>query len=182
MAKDLYQLLESLVKEYGFKKVKNMSKLPTIDFVYPNTIQDGNTESFRFDDVLRMRLAKRSSIVKEQLAGKKIAYTSDEDLLLEVSNIIPRLGLKELINNEINSVYAYKPLVFIAADEKEFVAYVVKPIVDYSMVWFELTPEETQALQQFLTEKAASGKSKTNEEQGSVLTYIKRVFGKLLKY
>jgi len=161
-------MLEALVQNYHFKIAKP-ERLPTIDYVFPDYTADGNTEVFRFDAGLRRELSDRADIVRRNLAGKTIAYTLDESILLEVGEIAPRLGLKEQISGEINSPYTYVPLLFIGVSEENFVAYVVKPFIDANMVWFELTPDETQKIKENLEEKAAARPYRT---------LLQRIFGK----
>jgi len=147
-------MLEALAQNYQFK-IEKPGKLPSINYVYPDYTADGNTEAFRFDCDLRRELSDRAESVRQNLEGKKVAYTSDKSTLLEVGKIAPRLGLEEQISREINSVYSsYAPLLFIGVDESNFTAYIVKPIIDTSMAWFELTQDETQSVRNMLREKA----------------------------
>ena len=154
------KMLESLVHNYNFKAQK-AGKLPTIDYVYPSYTADGNTEDFRFSESLRYELAERAQVVTDSFKGKKVVYTLDESVMLEVADIAPRLGLKEQIKGEINSIYSYSPLLFIASDGKDFKAYVVKPVIDYSMAWFELTEDETKKVKENLEKKADKKPYKT---------------------
>ena len=147
------KMLEALVQNYGFKKAE-YAKLPTIDFVYPDFTADGNTESFRFSQSLRAELRSRANIVRENLAGKNLAWTLEEPIMLEVGKVAPRLGIEDQITGKINSIYSYNPLLFTGEYGNEFAAYVVKPVVDASMAWFELTKEEQTELKEILEKKA----------------------------
>jgi hypothetical protein len=160
-------MLEALVQNYNFKMEKK-GKLPTIDFVYPNFTADGNTEEFRFSYSLEQQLRDRAHLVREGLEGRRVAYTLDETTLLEVGKVAPRLGLEEQISGKINSIYSYAPLLFIGVSQNDFKAYVVKPLVDASMAWFELTEEETAKVKNLLEKKA---------EEKPYKTLIQRIFG-----
>jgi hypothetical protein len=146
-------LLESLIQNYGFKKPEK-GKLPTMDYVYPSYTADGNTEEFRFSEGLRRELGARAGIVKDSFKGKSIAYTFNESMMYEVAKIAPRLGLEEQLSGNMNSIYAYPPLLFVGSNGKDFKAYVVKPVADYSMAWFELTDEEAKKVHENLEKKA----------------------------
>jgi hypothetical protein len=135
------KMLDALVQNYQFKLPKK-GKLPTINYVYPDFTADGNTESFRFCSNLRSELSARADIVRNNLAEKRVAYTSSEQMLLEVDEIAPRLGLSDQIHGRINSIYSYSPLLFVGVQNDDFSAYVVKPLIDASMAWFELTQDE----------------------------------------
>jgi len=147
-------MLEALVQNYGFKKT-SYEKLPTIDFLYPDYTANGNSEDFRFFPKLRSELRERSKIVRENLAGKSLVWTLDEQTMLEVDKIVPRLGLDDQISGKINSIYSYSPFLFVGQNEKDFAAYVVKPVIDASMAWFELTNEEQDKVYALLAKKAA---------------------------
>jgi hypothetical protein len=161
--------IKSLAKNYSFK-IEKAGKLPTIDYVYPDYIQDGNSEAFRFYEGLRKELSTRAEIVRDGLKDKEVAYTLNDSTLLEVGEIAPRLGLKELIKNEINSIYScYSPLLFIGMNEKDFTAYVVKVIPDGDMAWFELTKSETDSIKDNLIKKA---------EEKPYKSLLERILGK----
>ena len=154
MKQETTQMIEALVHNYAFDRA-SYEKLPTINFVYPDYTADGNTEAFRFSEELERELNDRANVVREGLDGKTLAWTSDEETMLEVDKIAPRFGLDELISGKINSIYSrYRPFLYVGQDDEEFVAYVVKPLVTAEMAWFELTPEETRALHELLTAKA----------------------------
>jgi len=168
MAQKQDHILEALVQNYNFKREKP-GKLPTIDYVYPDYTADGNTEAFRFDSGLKSELSDRAKLVRQSLADKQVTYTLDESILLEVGKIAPRLGLKEIIKGEINSVYStYKPLLLIGVNEEDFAAYVIKPVIDGSMAWFELTKDEAQRVRDNLTEKV---------EAKPYRTLLQKIFG-----
>jgi hypothetical protein len=147
------EIISALVQNYGFKHVL-YEEMPTIDFVYPDYTADGNTEAFRFNHALRSNLLARAEIVRTQLRDSSIIRTFDINLLLEVGIIAPRLGLEEQITGKINGVYSYAPLLFAGFSERAFNTYVVKPIIDASMAWFELTNDETNNTKELLIRKA----------------------------
>jgi hypothetical protein len=147
------QLIKSLIQNYDFKKSKK-GKIPTIDYVYPDYTSDGNTEAFRFSSSLRDELRERASIVISDLKGKEVLWTNNEPLLLEVGNIAPRLGLEEQIIGNLNSIYNYAPLLFIGESSEQRSAYVVKPLINISMAWFELTSGEKGEVWAMLERKA----------------------------
>ncbi len=160
MTKKEDYMLEALAQNYSFK-IKKQSKLPPINYVYPDYTSDGNAEDFRFDSGLRKKLSTRENIIRQNLNGKKIAYTSDKSILLEVGEIAPRLGLKEQISGEVRGSYIYAPLLFVGKNGIGFTAYVVKPIIDASMAWFELTQDETKNIRKNLKEKIEAKPYKT---------------------
>jgi hypothetical protein len=146
-------ILAALVQNYRFKRTSN-SKLPTIDCVYPSYTSDGNTEAFRFSSDLRGELKERESLVKESLAGKNIIWTTNREILLGAGKLAPRLGLEDQITGKINSIYSYAPILFVGLDSEQFTSYVVKPVIDCSMAWFELTSKETLEVKDYLETKA----------------------------
>jgi hypothetical protein len=169
MKQNKNQTIKSLAKNYSFK-IEKPGKLPTIDYVYPDYIKDGNSEAFRFYEGLRKELSDRAEIVRTGLKDKDIAYTLSDSILLEVGEIAPRLGLKELIKNEINSIYScYSPLLFVGINETDFAAYVVKVIPDGDMAWFELTKSETDNIKDNLIKKA---------EEKPYKTLLQKILGK----
>ncbi|MBM3232820.1 hypothetical protein FJZ18_01490 [Candidatus Pacearchaeota archaeon] len=135
--------IDALVQNYRFKRITNRWKLPSVDFVYPSYTADGNSEAFRLSPELRTGLAARAEVVWDGLEDRDTCWTSDEKVLLEVGKVAPRLGIEEQITRKINSVYSYSPLLFAGFGQNEVNAYVVKPIVNGEMAWFELTPDET---------------------------------------
>jgi len=167
------ETIDALVQSYDFKKVEK-GKLPTIDFVYPEKTADGNTEAFRFYPELRAELAEREGVVREGLKGKDVIRTWDDEVLLEVGKIAPRLGLEEQITGKINSIYAYAPLLFVGYKGEEFACYVVKPVIDHSMAWFELTKEEKKGVEEMLVKKA----KEKPYQPGRLEKVIKMLFGK----
>lgn len=68
------KLLKGLVQNYGFTKT-NFSNLLTIDYIYPNYVQDGNNEEFRYSDTLKSELRARAKNVRSSLNDKKIVWT-----------------------------------------------------------------------------------------------------------
>ena len=149
------QILGALVQNFGFQHPKK-GKLPTVDFVYPDYIADGLSEAFRFYESLRQELSERSPLVQKSFEDKEVIYTNNEAVLLEVAEVAPRLRLKEQIKGEVNSIYAYCPLLFVGADptDSEYSIFVVNPIPGSWMAWFELTKEETQKIIELLRLKA----------------------------
>lgn len=147
------RLTRALVQNYGFKET-SLAKLPTIDYVYPDFTADGNTESFRFSEELRRELAAGATKVKQRLSDKSIVWTNNSETLIEVHPIAPRLGLEDQITRKINSIYSYDPILFIGADN-DFVAYVVKPVINADMAWFELTASETEGVKKMIEKMAA---------------------------
>ncbi|GEM_PF-1617458 len=145
-------LVQALLQNSGFKAVKG--NLPTIDFVYPAYTADGLSEAFRFSHTLLNELAEGKGRVVSTVAEKTVVWTAEESLLLQVDPIAPRLRLKEQISGKVNSIYSYAPMLFVGVNDADFVAYVVKPIIDARMAWFELTPEETIGVRSIL-EKCA---------------------------
>jgi hypothetical protein len=164
------EFIDALVQNYGFER-KNLGNMPSVDFVYPNFTADGNTESFRFSTDLRTELQARANIVYTELDGKELIWTPRYETLFEVAEIAPRLGIREQLTEAINSVY-YEPFLFVGvgekAGQKDIRAYVVKPIVDFNMAWFELTDEE-QKKTIGLLEKMAQNKP--------YKTLMQRLFG-----
>lgn len=167
MTPQRHRMLDALVQNYQFKKVKS-GRLPTIDYVYSAVVEDGNSEAFRFDGRLRRQLSLRAQGVHESLTDKLVAYTTDENMLLEVGEIAPRLGLREQITGEVNSVYTYAPLLLVGVDVDAFEAYVVKPVVDASMAWFELSDAEREGVHGLLSHKA---------EEKPYRTLLQRIIG-----
>ena len=135
------EMIAALIQNYRFKRTIE-SRLPTIDFVYPDYTGNGNTEAFRFSETLRRELKERADIVREDLKDKSLLWTPNEAVLLEVGKYFPRLGLDEQISGKINSIYTYSPILFVGFGENDFASYVVKPVVDKSMSWFELSAHE----------------------------------------
>ena len=162
------KILKSLVQNYNFKEVSS-KRLPTINFVYPDFTADGNTEDFRFSSTLRRELREREYLVREALKDKSLVWTNNKSTLEEIDPIAPRLGIGDLISERINSVYSgYAPLLFVGANDKSFESYVVKPVVDGSMAWFELTPKERCSVENLLVQKA---------EARPYQTFIQRILG-----
>ncbi|MDP3882162.1 MAG: hypothetical protein Q8Q31_04780 [Nanoarchaeota archaeon] len=161
------EMVKALVQNQGFKRT-DFDKLPTIDFVYPDFTADGLTEEFRFERGLRRQLAERTDLVRDKLRNKEIVWTSDEKVLLEVHPITPRLRLEEQINGNVNTIYNYAPMLFAGFDKSDFGVYVVKPIVNESMAWFELTTDEKIATYGLLMKKA---------EDRPYRTWTQRLFG-----
>lgn len=148
------EVLEALVRNYGFKKAE-FQRLPTIDYAYPDYVANGNNEEFRFSPELRYELAQRKGEVTKDLENKSIVWTYDEGTLREIGNIAPRLGLKELIDGEINSIYSFAaPILFVGMEGEALTAYVVKAIPDNRMAWFELTPSEKEEVKNLIKQKA----------------------------
>lgn len=162
------EIVQSLVHNYRFKRT-NYDSLPTIDFVYPNFVQDCNREDFRFSSEIRRELAKGKSDVQESLRDKEVVWTRDNSLVMLADNVVPRVGLGELINGKINSIYSlYAPMLFLGfgKDKNDFVAYPVKAIpLDYriggQMFWYQLTEGETSSLYSDLIGKAEEKPYKT---------------------
>jgi hypothetical protein len=145
------KMLKALIQNYGFKIMKN-NKMPTINLVYPSYTADGNTEEFRFSESLCRELSARASIVKTDLSDKLIVWTNDEDTVIGLDKLIPRMRLEE--QTKINSIYSYAPLLVVGAGDESLSAYIVKPIVDGRIAWFELTGEEKGKIEKHLSEKA----------------------------
>lgn len=146
------RVFKALLQNYGFRKPN--VRLPTINFVYPSFTANENIEEFKFSQTLERELREREYIVREDLRNKKVIWTANEDILLESGEIAPRLGIEEQINGKINSIYSYSPLLFLGANENNFSAYVVKPLIDTSMAWFEFTDEERNNLRELFVKKA----------------------------
>jgi hypothetical protein len=162
--------LKALVQNYDFKKAEH-NKLPTIDFLYPDYTADGNTEAYRFSSTLRAELAERTPLVREAFQGKDLAWTYNDATLQEIDSIAPRLGIDEIISGRINSIYSIgAPILFVGASDSSFQAYVVKPIVDGHMAWFEFTSQEKCGVSDLLARKAA---------EKPYRTWTQRVFGGL---
>lgn len=171
------RMLESLVQNHNFRVI-DYEKLPSIDFVYPSYTMDGNSEAFRFDESLRYQLSKGEESVRISLRDKKIAFSNEESLLLEVGQISPRLGLKEQLSREINSIYSYKPVLLIGTKNDSFISYVIKPIITYHMAWFELNPQENEEIESILIKKSEE-KPYRGFLQRNFLDQIKYTFSKL---
>lgn len=162
-----HEIMKSLVHNYGFKRT-SYGSLPTIDFVYPNFVQDCNREDFRFSSEIRRDLAKGENSVRESLKDKELIWTRDNSLVMLADSTSPRVGLGDIINGKINSVYSlYAPMLFLGfGKENDFVAYPVKAIpLDYriggQMFWYQLTEEETTALYETLGKKVEERPYKT---------------------
>lgn len=153
MKNDENELLKALIQNYDFKQVK-VTELPTIDYVYPSNCAFGNSEIFRFDPDLRNELSAGASKVRQTLQVKILAYTFNNSILSAVDKIEPSIGLDDLLSERINSIYAYEPFLFVGLDETNFVAYVVKPIVDGRMAWFELSSATNERVKEYLQTKA----------------------------
>ena len=154
------KMLEALVQNYDFKKAK-YETLPSVDFVYPNYTADGNSEEFRFSSNLRNELAKRSDVVREDLKGKNLVWTLNEKTMYEIAKIAPRLGLEEQMSGAINSIYSYSPILFVGQNDSDFSTFIVKPLVNTSMAWFELTSKEKNEVRALLEKKAEARPYKT---------------------
>lgn len=146
-------MFKALVQNYQFKEEKKGSH-PSVDYIYaPGS--DGTDESFRCDEGLRIHLHKTAKVVKECLDSRRVIYTMEKVLLDEVSDIAPRLSIREEQSGEINTVYSrYSPLLFLATDSADFHPYVVKPIINRVMAWFELGDVEKGLLLKNLAQKA----------------------------
>jgi len=160
-------MLESLAQNYNFN-IERCGKLPTIDYVYPDYLKDGNTEQFRFSSTLRKELSDRAYIVRNDLKNKKVAYTLNEKILQEVGKIAPRLGIAEQLSGKYNTIY-HDPLLFVGLNESDFSAYIVKIVADGNGAWFELTPQEKQGIRENLNKKA---------EEKPYRTLLQRIFGR----
>ncbi len=155
------EIVKSLVHKYGFKRT-SYDSLPTIDFVYPDFVQDCNREDFRFSHEVRRELAKREGVVRESLRDKELIWSNHPGLVMLADSTAPRVGLGDIINGKINSVYSfYAPMLFLGfgKEENEFVAYPVKAIplddrIGGQMFWHQLTEEETSSLYELLIKKA----------------------------
>jgi len=147
------QVLKALIQNFEFRIERG---LPTVNFVYPDYTADGLTEMFRFDSGLRHQLWERAHRVHDSLGGRQVAHTLSESILLEVDKIVPRLRLGEHIRGKVNVIYPYAPILFVGIGEADFSAFIVRPIVDASMAWFELTQAETDGVRDLLLAKAES--------------------------
>ncbi len=165
------KVLSSLIQNYSFRRAKE-SRLPSIDYVYPDFTADGNTEAFRFSENLRAELSQRNNVVRQGLHGRDLTWTTNENVLLEVGKIAPRIGLEEQITGKINSIYSYAPILFLGFSNEDVASYVVKPAITEEMAWFEFSAEEKENVAKLL-ERMANEKPYRN--------FLQRIFGGSIK-
>jgi len=93
--------------------------------------------------------------VRRSLEDKKIIATHNKEVLLGIDQIALRLDLREQITKYGD---LYDPLLVVGLDKKgtenNFIAYVVIPIMNGQMAWFELTEKENIDVRNYLMELA----------------------------
>ena len=140
--RDEIETVPDILEEKGFKRI-SWQDLPSRDFFYPDTMQNGLSELHRFfihsaetKEYLRTLEARLFS------ASTLFAALSELHISL-IESFVPRMMLKEQCEKE-TLFSRYAPFLIMARDETgETLGYVVKPDVKGIMVWFALTEDET---------------------------------------